>query len=130
MKNQNRVKEYREIYETAKDIEKTISELKTQDEPGKRDYLEYQINEINRLDIQAGETEELSEKINFIENRAKILNLGGELNTVLELLSDKAQRATDLAEDLSKLTDMEYLSDRIRSTAIELVDIYRSFSLP
>ena len=130
LKNHEKVKEYRNIYATVKDFEKKISELEVQDNPGKRDYLEYQINEIGKLEIRSGEDKDLSEKINYIDNRAKILTLGEELNNVLESLSDKAQKASDLAEDLAGLTDIKDIDERISSSSIELADIYRSFSLP
>jgi len=130
VRNEEKIDEYKSTYFEAKDLEKEIVELKRMDDPSKRDYLEYQINELEKLETWTDEDVELSEKISFVENRAGIMNLGSQLDNILDSLTDKAQSASDVIDDLSKLADFKDVSERIKSAAIELADIQRSFSVP
>lgn len=130
IKNSDKLKEYQEVFREMKELETEISELRLTDDPGKRDYIEYQINELVKLETWEGEDVELAQKISFIENKSKILNLGKELDEILDSTTDKAQRAADIIDDLAKLSDVKGLDERIKSAAIEFSDIKRSFSVP
>lgn len=130
MKNEKTLEKYREIYKKTKKLEEKIADLKLLDEPGKREYLEYQINEMEKLETFENEDKELSEKINFIDNRSKIMELSEELFSVLDSVCEKTDRASDIAEYLVTLTDINEISQRLKSTAIELSDIKRSFTIP
>ena len=130
IKNENELEKYRDIYFNMKKIEKDIAELEILDDRGKREYLEYQINEIDKLDIRRNEYSELSDKISFIENRSKIVALGEELVLVLESACENVEKAADLSDDLSKLTDLKDIAERLNSASIELADIRRGFSIP
>lgn len=130
IKNEGDLEKYRVVFLTSKKLETEIDKLKALDDPGKREYLEYQINEIEKLETFKNEDTEISDKISFIENRSKIVNLGEELSSVLESASENTEKAADIADELSKLSDIKEISERLKSSAIELSDIVRSFSLP
>jgi len=130
IKNSDKLKEYQEVFHEMKKFKGAISELRSADDPGKRDYLEYQIDELVKLETWEGEDVELSQKISFVENKSKILTLGKELDDILDSATDKAQRAADIIDDLAKLSDVKGLDERMKSVAIEFSDIKRSFSIP
>ena len=121
---------YRELYKKMIETKEEIDELKKKDDPVKRDFLKYQLLEIEKLETFEGEYEKLAKQIRFLENRARIVQLGEEFGSLLESAGDKAENASYIARELSNLSEMKDFPERIKSVSIELDDIRRSFSLP
>ncbi len=71
--------EYRKLNELIKNKDKSLAQ---------KDYLEYQLAEINKISPQKGELEEVNEKLQLIENAELILQDSNEL-TNLTLDSDE-----------------------------------------
>ncbi|MBO4440745.1 AAA family ATPase [bacterium] len=118
--------EYKVIYHQIQALNREIEALGKQDDPAQRDYLEYQIGEIEKLETWDGEDEELSKKIKIVENREKIMKLGSELASCLENAAEELRRSDFLASEVTGLIDAEELSKRINASSIEIDDIHRS----
>ncbi|HQJ61020.1 MAG TPA: hypothetical protein PKV35_08485, partial [bacterium] len=98
------------------------------DDPARREYLEYQISELEALQTYEGEDEKLQSRMKFIENRAKIIKLGSELSEFIENSSKDLAKCDTIASQLEKLIDIKELSERISAASIETDDISRSVS--
>lgn len=120
------VAEYKTIYQQIQALKREIETLGKQDDPAQRDYLEYQIGEIEKLETWDGEDEELAKKIKIVENREKIMKLGSELASCLENAAEELRRSDFLASEIAGLVDAEELSKRINTSSIEIDDIHRS----
>ncbi len=90
--------------------------------------LEYQIEEIEKADLQVGEDEEIKERLHFISNAEKIYE---GLNLALQLLKDSSSSAlSSLQESESVLgaltsfsSEIDSCKDRLSSARYELDDI-------
>lgn len=120
--------EYVKIYEKIKACLNEISELKEKDDPSRRDYLEYQIAEIDKVSTFPGEDSELREKMDFAANRSKILKYSSELAGLMAECAKDLSRAACVSDDIAKLADIADISKRITSASIEVDDINRSLS--
>ncbi len=120
--------EYKEIYHKILALRKTIEELKAKDDIGKRDYLEYQINEIEKLETYENEESELLSKVKFIENRAKIMKYSSDFLNSLSSALDFLNSADSNAADLSELDEIGDIPERVSAAAIELDDIAKTAS--
>ena len=120
--------DYRDIYHNILALRRTIEDLKSKDDAGKRDYLEYQINEIERLETCENEESELLSKMKFIENRAKIMKSSSDFVNSLSSALDFLNSADSAASDLAGLDDIGDIPGRISSAAIELDDIAKTAS--
>lgn len=126
--NLKKLAEYRAIYQKINEIRAEIAKLLKNDDPAKREYLEYQISELEKLATFEGEDEKLQSRMKFIENRAKIIKIGSELSEFIENSSKDLARCDTLASQLEKLMDIFELSGRISAVSIETEDISRSIS--
>jgi DNA repair protein RecN (Recombination protein N) len=107
--------EYRKLKELIKNKENSLAQ---------KDYLEYQLAEINKINPQKGELEEVNEKLQLIENAELILHDSNEL-TNLTLDSDdgiyfKMRRIIELINQLGNynkdfLTYLEELNSSLIS---------------
>ncbi|HNW81533.1 MAG TPA: AAA family ATPase [bacterium] len=120
------VSEYRKIFEKIMSHRNEISELKSKDDPARRDYLEYQIDEIEKIATYQSEDRDLRIKMDFIENRSKILKYSNELTELFSNCTKDISRSADLSENIAELADMKDLQKRISSVSIEIDDINRS----
>jgi len=125
-RNEQYLKEYREIYRNIKDIENEIKELSDKDNPVRRDYLEYQINEISKIATYENEEKELEEKISYFENRSKIEEFSSEIVSIMDEVSSSLSRCALLSERLSALTETESFAQRVKSLSIDAEDVARS----
>lgn len=120
--------EYKEIYHKIQALGRTIEELRSKDDIGKRDYLEYQINEIEKLETYENEESELLSKVKFIENRAKILKCSSDfLNSVSNAL-DLLNSADSNASELAGLAETGDIPERVSAAVIEIDDIAKTAS--
>ena len=122
------INEYKEIYEKIRSCVFEIGELNRNDDPSRRDYLEYQISEIDKVSTYPKEDSELREKIDFAANRTKILKYSGELAGLMADSAKDLSRAAYVSDDIAKLTDIAGLQERISSASIEVDDINRSLA--
>jgi len=117
---------YRELYSSLTSLEKEAEKLKERDDPSMRDYLEFQINEIEDMKIVPGEEIELEERVNFLENRQKIIKLVMELDEHLGSVDSLLSHAAENAEDLNGLINFSSEAERVSSVLIECSDILQS----
>ena len=118
--------EYKEIFHKIQSLRKTIEELKAKDDISKRDYLEYQIREIEKIETYENEEAELLSKIKFAENRVKIVKYSSELLNSLNSSLDFLNSADSSASDLAELDDIGDIPARVSAAAIELDDIAKT----
>ncbi len=120
--------EYKEIFHKIQSLRKTIEELKAKDDISKRDYLEYQIREIEKIETYENEEAELLSKIKFAENRVKIMKYSSELINSLNSSIDFLNSADSAATDLADLDDIGDIPARVSAAVIELDDIAKTSS--
>lgn len=120
--------DYRELYRKIQSLRKTIEDLRAKDDIGKRDYLEYQISEIEKLETYENEESELLSKVKFVENRAKIVKYSSDFLNSLSSTLDSLNSADSAAADLAELDDIGDIPGRISAAVIELDDIAKTAS--
>jgi DNA repair protein RecN (Recombination protein N) len=120
--------EYKDLYHEILTLRRTIDELKSKDDIGKRDYLEFQINEIEKLETYGNEESELLSKVKFIENRAKIVKYSSDFADSLSSALDFLNSADSAASDLAGLDEIGDIPGRISAAVIELDDIAKTSS--
>ncbi|MBO4699298.1 AAA family ATPase [bacterium] len=120
--------EYKEIFHKIQSLKKTIEELKAKDDISKRDYLEYQIREIEKTETYENEEAELLSKIKFAENRVKIVKYSSELINSLNSSLDFLNSADSAAADLAGLDEIGNIPSRVSAAAIEIDDIAKTAS--
>ena len=126
--NMKKLAEYRAIFEKISECRHEMAAFVKKDDPARREYLEYQISELEALQTYEGEDEKLQSRMKFIENRAKIIKLGSELSEFIENSSKDLAKCDTIASQLEKLIDIKELSERISAVSIETDDISRSVS--
>ena len=105
-----------------------MDDLRRQDDPARRDYLEFQIREIGDLRPQAGEEERLKQKMLFMENHKKIEELiEKSAEGLLAAVSALNPVERSLA-DLSRIADLGDLPARASSALIECRDLQRTLA--
>ena len=118
--------DYKEIFHKIQSLRKTIEELKAKDDISKRDYLEYQIGEIEKIETYENEEAELLSKVKFAENRVKIVKYSSEFLNSLNSSLDFLNSADSSAADLAELDDIGDIPARVSAAAIELDDIAKA----
>ncbi len=125
-RNEGDLKKYKEVYRKIKEIEAQIEDLAAKDNPVRRDYLEYQINEISKTATYENEEKELEEKISYFENRSKIEEFSSEIVSIMDEVSSSLSKCALLSEKLSALTETESFAQRVKSLSIDAEDVARS----
>lgn len=92
------------------------------------DYLKFQLNEILNANLLDNEYEELTQKIEFLENQEEIIRLASESVNILEneenSLIDGVNTLLYNVDKLKRyLPELDSISERIDSIKIELKDI-------
>lgn len=106
--------EFKELYSLYIKKENELKSINTDvNEKNRRlDILNYQIEEIQKADIRPGEKDELTEKLGFLRNAEKVLNL---LHTAYAALNGDGEMpgAADIAADAASklLSAADYSSD-------------------
>lgn len=106
--------EFKELYSLYIKKENELKSLNTDENEKNRrlDILNYQIEEIQKADIRPGEKDELTEKLGFLRNAEKILDL---LHTAYAALNGDGEMpgAADVAADAASklLSAADYSSD-------------------
>lgn len=108
------LKEFKELYSLYIKKENELKSLNTDvNEKNRRlDILNYQIEEIQKADIRPGEKDELTEKLGFLRNAEKVIDL---LHTAYAALNGDGEMpgAADIAADAASklLSAADYSSD-------------------
>ena len=125
-----KVRDYRKQYQTFKDLENKLEDLKEQERRANldRDYYEYQWNELEEASLKAGELSELEQKVETFEHAIEIKN---KLSGVIEGLSGSDENLLSGLLQIRQQVDeagryhpgLGELGERLKSTFIELEDI-------
>lgn len=111
------LKEFKELYSLYIKKENELKSLNTDvNEKNRRlDILNYQIEEIQKADIRPGEKDELTEKLGFLRNAEKVLDLlhtayaalngDGEMPGVADVAADAASKLLSAADYSSDFTE-------------------------
>ncbi|MGI6394678.1 MAG: hypothetical protein ACOX2F_08150 [bacterium] len=128
---QNKVKleEYQTLFFKITERRQEITALKKRDDAAKREYLEYQINELETFATYEEEDVKLQQKMKFIENRAKVTKLGNELIELMETSSKNLSRCEAVISQLENIVDVSEISKRMTGAAIETEDLYRETAM-
>jgi len=119
-----------EILSEISGLEKRIDALggDREERERRKDILLYQIEEIEKANLQVGEDDEINEKLTILENAEKIKE---NLTYVLGLLSNDGQGAVSKVNDayrhLSSLAGIEQiasLQERLNNSKYELEDVF------
>lgn len=88
----------------------------------KRDFMSFELSEINSAKTYTGEDDELSQKLNLLQNSEKIHQ---NLSNIYELLYESSPSATDgLGKSLHMLQEISSFSDEISAFHEGLSDVY------
>lgn len=113
-----------ELFRTYSEIKQELSSLLSSqaDAERNRDFMRYELSEITGANPYVGEDEELSQKMNLLQNSEKIYqNLSG----IYEMLYDASPSASDeIGKSLHKLQEISGFSDAISGFHDILSDIY------
>lgn len=120
------LEEYLNIFRKTVECRNEIDALSKKEDSRKREYLEYQYSELEKLETYEGEEESLQNKIKFSENRSRIIKLSSELSELLETSSKALSKAENSASSLEKIVELKDLSQRITAVSIETGDIART----
>lgn len=126
----NDLKSYRQKYTDWSEKVKQLTSLKDAEAANlkEKDYLEFQINELEELAISSGEEASIEEDINMLSQAE---DLGKNLYEISHMLSESDDAILDRMNDIShKLNSSDYgpvkaLLERINSTIAEMDDIAR-----
>lgn len=109
--------EFKELYSLYIKKENELKSLNTDENEKNRrlDILNYQIEEIQKADIRPGEKDELTEKLGFLRNAEKVLDLlhtayaalngDGEMPGAADVAADAASRLLSAADYSSDFTE-------------------------
>lgn len=130
VQNKNRLKEYKEGYNAYKKGLGLLLEKReyANEAKKKKDYLQFQLDELSALGLKEGEVEELETEQRFFANSEEILNnfkaiqhlLSGEEPTILSQVSTLKQYIDTLRNHLDEIGEVQ---ERFNSLTIELNDL-------
>ena len=117
---------YRDVLKQLADTQKAIDELRRNE-----DYIRFQLNQLQTLQLQADEDVKLEALQNKLANVTELKetlwtienDINNDENSILERLSAIAQR---LESAQNNLTEVEGMADRVRTALIDLKDIAQS----
>ena len=122
--------DYQRVYRTFVSLRNELKNLRemSQKNVAENDYLAFQLDELVKADLQEGEYEEVSQKLELLENAEEVKTL---LAQSLSILSESEYSILNQLNDLKSAVDKlrrylpqaEQYLERIDSTKIELKDI-------
>lgn len=111
---------YRKYSETRHELSSLLSGQAEAER--KRDFMRFELAEINGAKPYAGEDEELTEKVNLLQNSEKIYQ---NLSTIYELLHEASPSAVDsIGGSMHLLEEISRFSNEINGLHAELADVY------
>ncbi|MFA7325070.1 MAG: DNA repair protein RecN [Candidatus Kapaibacterium sp.] len=126
-KKSNLISEYNKLRKMIRDRDESIQ---------KKDFLEYQLNEINKINPKEGELAEINEQLQLIENSEEILESSQELTELTngsdDAIYSKLRRVIKLLEDLGRFnSDFTTYLEELNSSLVsinELGNVVADFS--
>ncbi len=126
-KKSNLISEYNKLRKMIRDRDDSIQ---------KKDFLEYQLNEINKINPKEGELNEINDQIQLIENSEEILESSQELTELTngsdDAIYSKLRRVIKLLEDLGRYNpDFTTYLEELNSSLVsinELGNVVSDFS--
>ena len=128
--NNTLLADYQKVYRNFVSLRNELKNLRemSQKNVAENDYLAFQLDELVKADLQEGEYEEVSQKLELLENAEEVKTL---LAQSLSTLSDSEYSILNQLNDLKSAVDKlrrylpqaEQYLERIDSTKIELKDI-------
>jgi len=113
-----------ELFQGYSDTKHALSSLLSSqaDAERKRDFMSFELSEINSAKPYSGEDEELFQKLNLLQNSEKIYQ---NLSNIYELLYEATPSATDsIGKSLHMLQEISSFSDEINAFQEGLSDVY------
>ena len=113
-----------ELFQQYSDTKNELASLLSNqaDAERKRDFMSFELSEINSAKPYAGEDDELSQKLNLLQNSEKIYQ---NLSSIYELLHESSPSATDgVGKSLHMLQEISSFSDEINVFHEGLSDVY------
>ncbi len=117
---------YYSDYIKLRELTTEIEKLSHDDDPARRDYLEFQIAEIEKFDLKDGEVLVLEEKIRLVENRNKITKMLAEMSSGFDSATQVLGQLLKTAGNLKELVHFTEEYERFASAVIEISDIEHS----
>jgi len=124
------LEEYKQKFTKLKQIQSQLDELKEKARQAiqEEDYLQFQFEELNTLNVQNGEEEGLENEHQLLSNGEQIIQLAEQLNAILDqednAVLSQLHTAEQSLDELARLNPaMKELADRLRSAYLELRDI-------
>lgn len=129
-KNEKERKHYQELYLSYKEISERIERLltKQQEDAANKEYIEYQLGQLQKADLKEGEKEDLEAEQKKLSNTEEIkrelerayLLLSDESQGVLRNLKDALTAIRKLASYMSEISDYDA---RLNTAYIDLNDL-------
>ncbi len=121
----------KEILDEIKQIKSKISSVggSERERQSRRDYLEFQISEIEKADLKQGEEEEIEERLKILEASERITNELGEFVRLTDGNGGVLSNMLAGERQLSRLSDIDAVSElheRLTSARLEMEDILSS----
>lgn len=111
-------------YQQYQDVKARLSNLltKERDNRKKLDFYRFEQNEIEKAALKCGEDDELSERVNLLQNSEKIF---ASIETAYRLLNeDETNAMSCLGSGLHALQQIASYSDKIQTVSEEFADLY------
>ncbi len=119
---------YERQWRDLQEIRSELARLRALDDPRRRDYLAFQIEELAAFNPQEEEDADLEQRIRIAENRKKLEGLASRADEALAQ-ADTALTAADRAfSEMARITDLKDLSSRTAAILIECRDISRTLT--
>ena len=122
--------DYQAEYSNYNTLKRRLNELKeaASKNTAENDYLKFQLDELDKADLKAGEYADIEQTLNVMENAEEIKTLLVTANGLMEegetaILGQFNALASALSRLRHLLPDTEDLSDRIENLKVELKDI-------
>lgn len=126
----NEVKQYKQEYNLFKQLEKELEDLQQQSEQAQEDvdYISFQANEIEALNLKANEKEEIEEALKVANNAEGIKKtLSFSVNNIDTVEGSVLERLKAINTEFINITnlskDYQLISERLKSLTIELEDL-------
>lgn len=124
------VGEYKDSFQSWSDLKQKVEALKQklQKEAADEDYLKFQLQELEGLNLQQGELQDNQDKLSLLENAEEIGGTLSEISNLIlnsdEALVDQLRKAeSELLKLARKFPSAEEWASRVRQNLIDLEDV-------
>jgi len=117
--------EYRKYYEKSLRLNKDLDVIKSQGSlsDAENEYLQYQLNEIDSLNLCPKEYDDIIQKMSLSQNIDGISNAIEESNIMLNNEKGVLRYLDQIQKEFAKYDDLSSSADRIKSVIIDINDI-------